>query len=199
MTAQLNWYSMPIILASQSPRRKEILDMIGLKYEVCPPHYIENNSIGKSPTTIVIKHALNKARTVAPRYPKAWIIGADTVVVCKNRILGKPQNENEAVQMLKFLSGVEHSVFTGYCVLNSANGRYLKNAVRTRVRFKEIPLAEIQYYVENYHPFDKAGAYAIQDFSAIFVEKINGCFYNVVGFPLPAFYEQVKNELSICL
>ena len=199
MIAQLNWYSMPIVLASRSPRRREILDMINLKYEVSAPDYIENNSIGKSPTTIVIKHALNKARTVAPRYPKSWIIGADTVVVCKNRILGKPQNENEAVQMLKFLSGVEHIVFTGYCVLNSANGRYLKNAVRTRVRFKEIPLAEIQYYVENYHPFDKAGAYAIQDFSAIFVEKINGCFYNVVGFPLPAFYEQVKNELSICL
>lgn len=199
MTSQLNWYSMPVILASQSPRRKEILDMIGLRYEISIPDYIEDNSSQALPATIVVQHALRKAQAVAPKHPKTWIIGADTIVVRDEKILGKPKNESDAIRMLQLLSGAEHSVYTGYCVLNSANGRYLKNVVQTLVTFKIIPLAEIRHYVTNYHPFDKAGAYAIQDFSAIFVEKIDGCFYNVVGFPLSAFYNQVKNELSACL
>jgi septum formation protein len=190
---------MPVVLASQSPRRKEILNMIGLKYEVCISEYIENNQIDALPGTMVLRHALHKAQTVATHYPKAWIIGADTIVVCNEVILGKPNDDAEAIRMLESLSGVEHRVFTGYCVLNSANGRSLQNVVQTRVTFRKLSLSEIRYYIENYHPLDKAGAYAIQDFSAIFVEKIDGCFYNVVGFPLPAFYEQVKNQLNTCL
>jgi septum formation protein len=199
MNTLLNWYDRPIILASQSPRRKEILDMIALPYKIHIPEYEENNSSQDIPSQIVLKHALHKAQAVAPFYTKAWIIGADTIVVCDNQILGKPKNESDATRMLQTLSGVEHSVFTGYCVLNSANGRYLENVVETKVTFKTIALSDIRHYVRNYHPFDKAGAYAIQDFSAVFVEKINGCFYNVVGFPLPAFYEQIRTSLQTCL
>jgi len=199
MTSQLNWHEMPVILASQSPRRKEILDMIGLQYKIHVPDYEEDNSNHDTPANIVAKHARHKAQVVAPHYTKAWIIGADTIVVRDNKILGKPTDKSDAVRMLQFLSGVEHSVFTGYCVLNSANGRFLENVVQTKVTFKEIPEADIQHYVRYYHPFDKAGAYAIQDFSAVFVESINGCFYNVVGFPLPAFYEQIRNQLHTCL
>jgi len=199
MISRLSWYDMLVILASQSPRRKEILDMIDLQYKIHIPDYEENNSNHDTPVNIVTKHARHKAQAVAPYYSKAWIIGADTIVVRDNKILGKPTDKNDAIQMLQFLNGVEHSVFTGYCVLNSANGRFLENVVETKVTFKEIPEEDIQHYVEYYHPFDKAGAYAIQDFSAVFVENINGCFYNVVGFPLPAFYEQVRNQLQTCL
>lgn len=199
MTSRLNWYDMPVILASQSPRRKEILDMIDLQYKIHIPDYEEDNSNHDTPVNIVTKHARHKAQAVALYYSKAWIIGADTIVVRDNKILGKPTDKNDAVRMLQFLNGVEHSVFTGYCVLNSANGRFLENVIETKVTFKNIPEADIQHYVEYYHPFDKAGAYAIQDFSAVFVENINGCFYNVVGFPLPAFYEQVRNQLHTCL
>lgn len=190
---------MPVILASQSPRRKEILDMIGLQYQVHVPDYQEDNSRDELPDQIVIHHALNKARAGAVHYPRAWLIGADTIVVRNGQILGKPIDESDAVRMLQFLRGAEHSVFTGYCVLNSANGRYLKNVVETKVFFKNINDDDIRYYVRNFHPYDKAGAYAIQDFSATFVDRIDGCFYNVVGFPLPAFYEQVRNELYSCL
>jgi len=199
MTPVLNWYGMPVVLASQSPRRKEILDMIGIQYETCIPEYSENNFSQDPPEILVLQHAVRKAQAVAGSYPQAWIIGADTIVVCNQNILGKPTTDSEAIQMLKSLSGIEHRVLTGYCVLNSANGRYLQNVVQTRVIFKKLSLSEIKYYIENYHPLDKAGAYAIQDYSAIFVEKICGCFYNVVGFPLPAFYEQVKKELRTCL
>jgi septum formation protein len=173
--------------------------MIGLKYKIHIPDYTENNSDAYSPADIVTLHARHKSQAVAPHYPKAWIIGADTIVVRDNQILGKPRDEKDAVRMLQFLSGAQHSVFTGYCILNSANGRYIENVVETRVTFKNIHPDDIEHYVRFYHPYDKAGAYAIQDFSAVFVEKIDGCFYNVVGFPLPAFYEQVRTELFSCL
>jgi len=196
MMHSINWHERQIILASQSPRRRSILQMVGFNFRVHEPQYIEETQKFLPPRRIARRHAIRKAQSIAQYYPKAWLIGADTIVVKNERILGKPSSRTEAIHMLKTLAGTSHYVFTGYCLLNSENGKYLSNVIRTTVYFHPIPDHTIEYYVDHDQPYDKAGAYAIQDFSAVFVKKINGCFYNVVGFPLPAFYEQVSRQID---
>jgi septum formation protein len=193
-----NWYGKNIVLASKSERRVKILKLINLNFKIHPSNYNENNS-NISPTSLVLNHAYKKAEIVAPFYENSWIISADTIVVANNKILGKPKDKNEAIDMLKILSGITHIVYTGYCIMNSDNHKALSGRERTKVTFREIPNDLIEYYVDYYRPYDKAGAYAIQDFSAVFVKEINGCFYNVVGFPLPKFYNHAISELQKCL
>ena len=178
------------MLASKSPRRKELLKLINLDFSVHCSNYEERNG-DRDPVRLVIDHAVNKARDVAEYYQDSWIIGADTIVVKDNQILGKPQNKEEARKMLQILSGVTHQVYTGYCIMNSKNGKYLTNYEKTDVTFIGLSDEMITYYIENFQVYDKAGSYAIQDFSSVFVKKIDGCFYNVVGFPVASFCSMI--------
>lgn len=194
-----DWFGKSIVLASQSPRRSNLLRLIGLEFKVHPSDYHEINYTDQSPAQTVLRHAREKARSVARSYDDAWIIGADTIVVLDQIILGKPQNREEAVQMLEMLSGKTHLVYTGYCIYNSSNHKNISNYETTRVSFRRLSGEMIGHYIDHYPPFDKAGSYGIQDFSAVFVEKLEGCFYNVVGFPLSSFYEFVLKNLRDCL
>lgn len=195
----LDFYGKKIVLASKSSRRKDILNMIGLDFEIQPSNYKEDGDEGKTPLELAVDHSLAKCRDVAANFSDAWIIGADTIVVLGQDILEKPDDKKDAITMLEKLSGNTHRVITGYTILNSANRKHLSSSEITKVTFRELAREEIEFYVNNYTYEDKAGSYAIQDFSAIFVKEIQGCFYNVVGFPISAFFNLVKNKLAKCL
>jgi len=181
------WTSQKIILASQSPRRKEILEMIGLKFVVQKSRYEETRIDDKSPAELVEFHAIEKAKEVAEKYSNELVIGSDTIVVINNEILEKPKSEEEAFEMLRKLSGKTHEVQTGVAIVNSKNGKTISFVEITEVTFFPLSDEMITHYLHNYKYADKAGSYAIQDYSGLFVEKINGCFYNVVGFPVSRF------------
>jgi len=183
----VNWYGKPIILASASPRRRQILQLAGIDFSVQKSNYHEPGDEHTKPDILVQNHAKAKAFDVAVNFDDAWIIGADTIVVKDDHILEKPKNKADAQGMLRRLSGTTHVVYTGYCILNSNNKKYVTDVEKTEVHFHQLSDDMINLYIDNYSPFDKAGSYGIQDFSAIFVRKINGCFYNVVGFPIAHF------------
>ncbi len=190
-----DWTSHKFILASQSPRRREILEMIGLKFQIHKSDYQENDIPNISPTILVKTHAIEKALDIAKHYSQEIIIGADTIVVIDNEILEKPKDINDARQMLKKLSGKTHKVMTGFAIINSKNQKYLYSVNTTEVTFNFLKEEIIDHYLQNYQYADKAGSYAIQDYSSIFVKKINGCFYNVVGFPIAEFYKIMEEDL----
>ena len=187
---------MNIILASKSPRRKEILENIFEDLKIVNPDYNESTIKNKEPKNCCMNIALGKASSVSKIYPQAYIISADTIVYLNKNILGKPKNKSEAIQYLSLLSDNQHKVYTGVAIIN-ANKKI--NEVffdMTLVYFNKLTKQEIEYYINNYHPFDKAGGYGIQDWSKVFIKKIDGCFYNVVGFPLPKFYKLFNNQFN---
>ena len=173
-----------IILASASPRRKELLEKIGLVFIVDPSQYSEDLNSKLTPQDLALSISEGKARAMAAKYPDAIIIAADTIGVIGSRIIGKPHTSAEAVKMLRLLSGKSHQVITGLTVLDSNNDMKVSKTLQTRVYFKELSDDEIAAYVKTGEPLDKAGAYAIQGLGSIFVEKINGDYYNVMGLPL---------------
>lgn len=195
----INWYGKKIILASRSERRKQLLKIILNDFSTVEPNYEEQNHSHTAPEKLVQEHARGKALSVAGNFTNTWIISADTIVVIENRILGKPGSQEEAFHMLKLLSGKTHMVYTGYCIANSDNGKFILDYSKTAVKFRKLDDNLIKFYVENYHPLDKAGSYGIQDFSAVFIEEIKGCYFNVVGFPLPHFFHTVEKKLHKCL
>jgi len=169
------------------------LKQIGLNFIVRPSGIKETLISGESPAKNVRRIALAKARDVAKRFPKGIVVGADTIVVLRNRILGKPRGREGAERMLRSLSGKSHDVFTGFAIVDAGSGAFVSRAVRTRVWFRRLSNEEISGYVASGSPLDKAGAYGIQDdFGAVFVERISGCFYNVVGFPLARFHRALQ-------
>jgi septum formation protein len=187
----------PVILASRSPRRKILLRQIGLKFRVTPSRVAEIISPNQSPGENAKRIALEKASEVATRVRKGLIIGADTIVVLDHHVLGKPSSKDDAVRMLKLLSGREHSVYTGFALVDAESGKQVSAVEETKVRFRNLDEKEITDYVNSGSPMDKAGSYGIQDdFGAVFIEKINGCFYNVVGFPLARFYSTFKHFIA---
>ena len=179
-----------LILASGSPRRRELLSQIGIPYLVDPSSYAEETPRHKHPDKYVVAQALGKARNIAKKYPGQWVLGADTVVAVDDRILGKPASPEEAAAMLEGLSGRKHSVFTGIALV--CDERERTEAVETRVWFRHIGHKEIEQYIATGEPMDKAGAYGIQGKAAVFVEKINGSYSNVVGLPLSQVYQLVE-------
>lgn len=183
----------PIILASASPRRAEILKKIGLDFVVRPSAVDENNAATLPPAEYAADLAKRKARTVAAAIATGLVIGADTIVVLGNEILGKPASEKEAGKMLRRLSGKTHRVFTGFALIDRPSNREATGLEMTEVTFRALEEAEIAAYVRSGEAMDKAGAYGIQDASAVFAERINGCFYNVVGFPLTRFYVTLRS------
>ena len=169
-----------LVLASGSPRRREILSKFIRDFEVIPSRASEECSI-KDPRDYALELARRKAREVYGRVG-GTVIGADTVVSIDGRILGKPRNEEEAFEMLKMLSGRVHRVTTGYCIIH--RGTEITGAVVTEVKFRELSDGIIWEYIRTGEPMDKAGAYGIQGKAGLFVEWIKGDYYNVVGFPM---------------
>lgn len=171
-----------LILASGSPRRRELLAQIDIPYMVNPSSYREKNGKKKDPEKFVEAQAVGKAKDVAAKYPKQWVLGADTIVVVEDTILGKPRHAREAKEMLRSLSGKRHSVLTAVALVKDDIVR--TKVVETKVWFRSLTDKEIDAYVATGEPMDKAGAYAIQGRAAAFVDKINGSYTNVVGLPL---------------
>ncbi len=173
-----------IILASRSPRRRYLLSRAGLTFEVVPSDIDEEAVPQAPPAEYASALAQAKAQLVAERFPDAWVIAADTIVVVEGRILGKPASKADACDMLRRLSGRTHQVLTGYCICNRRLGELCAETVLTDVLFKTLTPREIEWYVVTGEPFDKAGAYAIQGIGTFLVRSINGSYTNVVGLPV---------------
>jgi septum formation protein len=172
------------ILASASPRRSELLNQLGLEFEIVPSGIDEVVQEGETPAEHVRRLATAKAGELADRYPAAWVIGADTIVVINGDLLGKPADESEARSMLAKLSGRKHEVFTGIAVMRKVVEVNLSAVVTSEVIFKDISPEEIDWYVKTDEPYDKAGGYAVQGRSAFFIKEIHGSYTNVIGLPL---------------
>jgi len=186
-----------LILASRSPRRIALLRQIGLDPEVVPSSIPEVFDEALSPAENVVQLATRKAAEVGKDVADGLIIGADTIVVVNGRVLGKPETPRDAVSMLELLSGRTHTVFTGVAVLEQPSDTLVAEVEATDVTFRKLPRAEIEAYVEGGSPLDKAGAYGIQDdYGAVFVTRIDGCFYNVVGLPLSRLYGMLQRFQS---
>ena len=181
-----------IILASSSPRRKEILEITGLVFEVIPSNYEENMNNDIPSVELAKELSKGKAEEVAMKHDNAIVIGADTFIALGNEVLGKPQNESDAIAMLQRLSGNSHSVITGLTIIDSSSDKTISEAVETKVYFKKLSNAEIQAYVSSGEPMGKAGSYAIQGLGSIFIEKIEGDYFNVKGLPLSSLVEKLK-------
>lgn len=181
-----------IILASASPQRKEILRKTGLNFSICTSDYKEDIKLSLKPRALAKFLSRKKAETVAHKYKNAIIIAADTFIVFKNRLLGKPRTDKEAEEMLNMLNGKAHSVITGFTIMDTASKKKLSRSVETEVYFKKLGRKEITAYVRSKEPLDKAGAYAIQGLGSVFIERIDGDFLNVVGLPLRALTESLK-------
>lgn len=181
-----------IILASASPRRKELLEKLGLKFEVEPSNSEEDTHSNQEPHELAKSLSLQKARLVAQKHKDALVIAADTFIVFSGNLLGKPHTEAEAKNMLKMLSGKSHRAITGFTIIDTASDKTLSEAVETKVYIKKLTLSEIDSYVKSGEPLDKAGAYAIQGLGAVIVEKLEGDYFNVIGLPLAALAESLK-------
>ncbi|MDA8098802.1 MAG: Maf family protein, partial [Nitrospiraceae bacterium] len=175
---------LPIVLASTSPRRRELLKQIGLDFSVVPADVDERALPGERAEVHALRLAREKAEVVAGKIARGVVIAADTIVVLDGQILGKPAGPADARRMLAQLSGREHSVMTGIAVAEVPAGRLATDLAVTAVRFRQLAPEEIDAYVATGEPLDKAGAYGIQEKGALFVEKIDGCYSNVVGLPL---------------
>ena len=189
------------ILASQSPRRRELLNAIGLDFEVIVSDADESSVSpeGIAPGMYVQELALIKAAATAKKVltrKNAVIIAADTIVVLDGKILGKPKDENNAFEMLSSLSGRSHEVYTGYCVMRIKDGFTVCSNVKTDVIFKELNEDEIKSYIRTKEPMDKAGAYGIQCLGGMLIKGIEGNYANVVGLPVSALYDTLKNDFE---
>lgn len=183
-----------ILLASSSPRRREILSMVGLPFRVVKTTVEEN--LSASPLETAIKNAENKVLSVKYEQKSNEIgLAADTIVVLDEKILGKPENENEAKEFLKQLSGRWHTVITGFSLL-FPSGKLVRSYEESRVKFKRLSLSEIKWYISTGEPADKAGAYGIQGIGALFIEKIDGDFFNIMGLPISRIYDILSLELQ---
>jgi len=179
----------PIILASGSPRRKALLGQIGLDFQIITSQVHEDFNIDLYPIEFAEHYAKLKALDVAENYNDKLVIGADTIVVLNNEIIGKPKDESDSKNILNKLSGNAHQVITGVSLIwKERNITEVFHEV-TKVTFNQLSDENIQYYIDNFKPFDKAGSYGIQDWFAVCVNRIDGCFYNVMGFPLSKFYK----------
>lgn len=183
---------MKLILASASPRRRELLLSIGLNFEVVPSTIEERRGEGEEPEAYVLRLSREKAEEVASRRPEAWVIGADTTVHIDHTILEKPSDPADAVRMLRTISGREHTVFTGITLLGPSASTRESRVVSTQVTMINLTDEEIAWYVATGEPMDKAGAYAVQGVGAMFISSIRGNYTNVVGLPLSVLFDMMR-------
>lgn len=202
---------MKFILASKSPRRSELLKQIGISFE-CVPADVEETGMGEQkPSSFAEMNALMKSEKVAELYPDDIVIGSDTIVVYENTIFGQPENEEHAYEMLKQLSGKTHEVITGVAIICKSKNIREITYERTYVHMRNISEHAIRSYINTGEPLDKAGAYGIQGKAALFVDKIDGCYNNVVGLPVSLlcvllnkhsihlFWSEMRNTLSVLI
>jgi septum formation protein len=185
-----------IVLASKSPRRADLLRQIKLEFEVRPSKVDEPNIIHTSPEVAVQKLAHTKAKTIATTLNKGLVIGADTVVVMNQQAIGKPENEDNAIEILTQLSGNRHKVITAVAIIDLDRGRNIMWQEKTIVYFRTVCRSEILEYVRSGEAADKAGAYGIQGSAAAFIKRIEGCYSNVVGLPLGSLVEHLWGLLD---
>ena len=189
--------SAPLILASASPRRQELLRFVGLKFKTIPAYLNEGYTEGESPREHVKRLSQDKAIVIAKKYPNAVVLGADTIVVIDKSILGKPENKYQARKMLRKLSGREHKVFTGFTIAHVASKIKQTKVIQSAVEFKKISAAELEWYIACDEPYDKAGGYAVQGKGAYFIKSIRGSYTNVIGLPLYEVLETLKKLEAI--
>ncbi len=178
-----------LILASQSPRRKELLETAGIPFTVRVADIDESVRTGEAPNSYVRRLATSKAMAVT-REPGDVILAADTTVVIAGQILGKPENADDAKRMLRLLSGESHEVLTGICIFSGSKLQI--DAESTIVHVSKLSEAEIESYVSSGQPMDKAGAYGIQGLASKYIERVEGCYFNVVGLPISLVYRHLK-------
>ena len=184
-----------ILLASQSPRRKELVNLLPWPFEICVKEVEEKIDASQPAWENVKSLALQKAQAVACNKPDDWVVGADTVVCYQDRILGKPKDEKEAYEMLMMLSGKTHKVYTGVAIVHQKKGCIITFYEATNVTMQELTDEEIKAYIATKEPLDKAGAYGIQGYGSKYIVGIEGDYFNVVGFPVHAVYTQLANLL----
>ncbi|MCX5837951.1 MAG: Maf family protein [Deltaproteobacteria bacterium] len=185
------------ILASASPRRSELLTLLGLDFDVIPGSVGEAFRPAETPREHVLRLSEEKALCVARCHPDAWVLGADTIVVVAGEVLGKPGSSAEAKEMLKKLSGREHEVFTGFSIVRQDRGSRIREIVGSSVLFREIARNEMDWYTGTEEPYDKAGGYAVQGMGGCFIREIRGSYTNVMGLPLPEVVEALKRVAAI--
>jgi septum formation protein len=183
-----------IILATTSPRRHELAQTMGLDFEIHPSNYEEDITGNKklTPKEMVKLFAYGKASDVAKKFREGIVIGVDTIVVFNGKKLGKPKNDEDAFNMLKNFSGKKQYVYSGVCLINCKTKKIIKDCEITEVYFKKLEDEEIRSYLKTGEHLDKAGGYGIQDLSSIFIKKINGCYFNVMGFPIYNIYKNLQ-------
>ena len=183
---------LPIFLASKSPRRKKLLKQLNLKFKILDIEIDETIPKSEDPIHAVKRLSIEKLNEAKFHVNRGIIITADTIVVLDKKIIGKPENKKDAQKILKKLSGKTHSVYTGFSIFNSVRGLTITGYEKTLVTFRKLFMNEIDDYIKTGSPMDKAGAYGIQDdFGAVFIKRINGCYYNVVGLPLTKVYQSL--------
>ncbi len=181
-----------IILASASPRRKQLLSSVGLKFKTVPAHLDEIYLNGETPNQHARRLAQSKAKIISEKYPDAWVLGADTIVVIDGQILGKPENKAQAKKMLQKLSGRTHKVHTAFTITRAASSISRTLVIQSAVSFKNISPDEIKWYISSKEPYDKAGGYAAQEKGASFIKSVRGSYTNVIGLPLCEVLEEFK-------
>ena len=187
----------PLILASASPRRAELMRLLGVDFLVLPSGADESCLRRESPQAHVRRLSGGKAEAVAARHPESWVLGADTVVAVGREVLGKPETPGEAGWMLKKLSGREHAVYTGFTLRRIDAGIAIRRVVTSKVSFRKIPDDEIAWYVSSREPYDKAGGYAVQGMAAFFIREIRGSYTNVMGLPLCEVLDAMKKAGAV--
>ncbi len=181
-----------IILASTSPRRKELLSKLGVPFEIVPSDFEEDMTQKMSPSELVQTLALGKAENVAQKYTDALVLGADTIIAFNNKVLGKPKGVEDAIRTLSELSGKQHSVFTGFVLIDTTTGKRISKALETKVFFRELTQKEIENYVQSGEPLGAAGSYMMQSGGSSFVEGIEGDYFSLVGLPIVSVREALK-------
>lgn len=183
---------MRLILASASPRRRELLASIGLDFDVIPSAIPEVRGAGESPEEYVARLSREKAAAVASKHAERWVIAADTTVLLGDELLEKPADKADARRMLATIAGKTHVVYTGVTLQNLKTGARDTRVAESEVRMLPLTEREIAWYVETGEPLDKAGAYAVQGIGAMFIDSVHGSYTNVVGLPLALLYQMLK-------
>lgn len=187
-----------IYLASKSPRRRKLLKQLGIKFKSFTVDLNEEILDGEHPVQTVKRLALHKSELALNNVRSGIVITADTIVVLNKKIIGKPVDRTDAFRILSILSGRTHTVYTGFVIADKITGKRIIGYEKTSVTFKKLSSKEIRDYIKTGSPMDKAGAYGIQDdFGAVFVKRIDGCYYNVVGLPLAKLYKSLVEILQI--
>ncbi len=181
-----------IILASASPRRKKLLNLLGLEFKIVPSDITEKLNPRLKPKRQTEILSLQKTQSIAGKYKNALIIGADTLVAVDDEVIGKPKDIKDAKRILNKLSGRAHSAITGFTIIDTSTKKTVTKSVVTKIWFKKLSDREIKNYIEKEKPFDNAGAYMIQEKGSVLVEKIEGDYFNVVGLPLHRLAEELK-------